>query len=782
MGAALFGLLRIGRAAPVSSRYGHGMPWLGLCLAAIAVQAGCAAPMQRQVAAATAPAGLKAQRPVATTAGRGRPVVGVAFGGGSAKGIAHVGVIRWLAEHRIPIDVASGTSMGGLIGGAFATGMDADELERMLAAIDWDEMFGSSSFAYKNIRRKADARAYPSRLEFGVKRGIVPPAALNNGEQVDLLLSRITAPYAGLQDFDRLPTPFRVVAVDLVTASEVVLDHGSLPRALRATMSLPLIFPPVDMDGRVLVDGGMMNNVPADVARAMGADRVIAINVGDLSDQPGISYTLFGLAGSTLDAMMRASTKAVIASADVVVNVPLAKKYGSLDWRRGPDLIREGYQAAEAMRDVLLPLAVSEQEYERWSRERQQRRLHALPRPAFVGVEGFSPSDARRLDEVLASYAGRTLDVERLEADLAPFSGLDRYQTITWRMVTNDDGKSGLLVVGQPKPYGPPFLMLGLNLENTTSSDFGVSLSARYLTYGVVGSGSELRVDGTIGSNPAAAIELYEPIGRTPLFATAFADITSDSTSFLSDDEIVARYEGTRSRLGFTVGRNLGRMSDVRVGAYIGHVDAHVAIGNPGLPDLRGNESGLLAVWRMDGQDSSVVPSRGLSAMASALHLLHTPEGVIDDQTFPVDAATTLLSATGSRFWSFGVSNRLFAYGGIGTAFEGDALPTNQFTLGSPLRLGAYRDGELRGNHYYIGTAGYLRRIARLPDFLGGNVYAGGWLENGDAFDEWAAAGFRTNASTGIIADTLLGPVMVGGSAGFDGRWRTYVGIGRLFR
>jgi len=746
------------------------------------VQAACAAPIQRQVAAAAAPAVVQAPHPVASTATRGRPVIGVAFGGGSAKGIAHVGVIRWLAEHRIPIDVASGTSMGGLIGGAFATGMDADELDRMLAAIDWDEMFGASSFAYKNIRRKADARDYPSRLEFGVKRGIVSPAALNNGEQVDLLLSRITAPYAGLQDFDQLPTPFRVVAVDLVTASEVVLDHGSLPRALRATMSLPLIFPPVEMDGRVLVDGGMLNNVPVNVARAMGADRVIAVNVGDLSDQPGLSYTLFGLAGSTLDAMMRASTKAVIASADVLINVPLAKKYGSLDWRRGPELIREGYQAAEAMRDALLPLAVSEQEYERWSRERQQRRLHALPTPAFVGVEGFSPSDARRLDEVLAGYAGRTLDVARLEADLAPFSGLDRYQTITWRIVTNADGQSGLLVVGQPKPYGPPFLMLGLTLQNTTSSDFGVTASARYLTYGVAGSGSELRVGGTIGSNPAAAIELYEPLGRTPLFATAFADITTDSTTLLSDDEIVARYDGTRSRLGFTVGRNLGRISDVRVGAYLGHVGAHVEIGNPQLPELRGGESAILAAWRVDGQDSPVIPSRGTNAMVSALHLLDTPDVVVDDQAFRVDPATTLLSATGSRFWSRGVGNRLFVYGGFGTAFDRDPLPTNQFTLGSPLRLGAYGADELRGSHYYVGTAGYLHRIARLPDFLGGAVYAGGWLENGDAFDAWSAAGFRTNLSTGIIADTIVGPVMVGGSAGFDGRWRTYVGIGRLFR
>ena len=151
--------------------------------------------------------------------------------------------------------------------------MDAAALDGMLKRLNWDEMFGASSFAFKNIRRKADARAYPSRLEFGLKRGIVPPTALNNGEQVDLLVGRIAAPYYEVATFDELPTPFRAVAVDLLIAAPVVLDRGSLASAMRATMSLPLIFPPVELDGHVLVDGGAMDNVPADVVRAHGARR-----------------------------------------------------------------------------------------------------------------------------------------------------------------------------------------------------------------------------------------------------------------------------------------------------------------------------------------------------------------------------------------------------------------------------------------------------------------------------------------------------------------------------
>ena len=391
--------------------------------------------------------------------------------------------------------------MGGLVGGAYATGMEPDELQTFITTLDWDQLFGASTFAYKNIRRKADARAYPSRLEFGLKGGIVPPTALNSGEYVELLLGRIAAPYFDMKDFDDLPTPFRTVAVDLLSAQPIIMRSGSLADAMRATMSLPLIFPPTPVNGQVLIDGGTMDNVPADVVKAMGASHVIAVNVGDLSDREGVSYTMFGVAGSTLDAMMRASTRRAIAAADVVIDVPL-EKYGSLDWRRAPALIDEGYRAAEAMRDRLLPFAVSEEAFEAWRRTRQARRLKELPTPTFIEADGFVTSDTKRLDALLARHVGVPLDMNALEADIAIVAGLDRYETVTWRMVHDGARGYGLRVHGRAKSYAPPFMMLGMTLENTTSSDFNIAASARYLAFDTVGSGSEWRIDGTVGSNP----------------------------------------------------------------------------------------------------------------------------------------------------------------------------------------------------------------------------------------------------------------------------------------
>jgi NTE family protein len=705
----------------------------------------------------------------------------VAFGGGSARGIAHVGVIRWFEEHRIPIDLAAGTSMGGLVGGAFATGMDASELQRFVTSIDWDQLFGASTFAYKNIRRKTDARAYPSRLEFGLKGGIVPPTALNSGENVELLLGRLTAPYFGVDDFDDLPTPFRTVAVDLLTAQPVVMRRGSLADAMRATMSLPLIFPPMELEGRVLIDGGTMNNVPADVVRAMGADRVVGVNVGDLSDREGVSYTMLGLAGSTIDAMMRASTRRVLASADVVLNVPLTK-YGSMDWRRAADLIEEGYRAAEAVRDQLLPLAVGEAEFEAWRRSRQARRRTELPAPAFIELEGFAASDSKRLNSLLAPHVGVPLNVRTIEADVALVAGLDRYETVTWRLVQDGSRGVGLRLVGRPKAYAPPFMMLGVNLENTTSSEFRTTATARYLTFDVLGSGSELRVDATIGSDPSLGMEVYKPIGSTPLFVAPYAAAGRFTFNFIQDDEVIARYSQKASRAGLNVGINLGARSDVRAGAYIGRSSASIDVGDPGFPELRGKETGAEIVWRIDTQDSPVVPAAGLLSQVRLSRIFSGPDVAVQGETFEVDSSVTQLAAGASEFWSIGPQNRIFVYGAVGTSFRDVPLPTNHFALGTPFRLGAYDAGELRGPHYYVATAGYLKRVGRLPDFMGGPVFAGTWLENGDAFDEWRRASLRTNGGAGIVMDTLVGPVVVAASWGFDGRWRSYVGIGRIFR
>jgi NTE family protein len=709
-----------------------------------------------------------------------RPRIGIAFGGGSARGFAHVGVIRWFEEHRIPIDLVAGTSMGGLIGGAFATGMTSAELEQMLANTDWNEMFGGSSYRFKNIRRKQDERAYPSRLEFGLKSGFTLPAALNNGQHVDYLLSRITASYYAIETFDDLPTPFRCVAVDLRTAGAVVLDRGSLAQALRATMSLPGVFPPVDVDGRVLVDGGAMNNVPADVVRAMGADVVIAVNVGSMSETRAVSHSFFGLIGNTFDSMMLANTKRGMAGADVVINPPL-QGFGGLDWRKASALAADGYQAAEAMKSSLLKFAVDEAAWQRYLATRAAKRRTTLPTPASLEVLGATPLDERRIRVLLNQRIGQPLDLPSLERDLEQLGGLDRYLTVGWEL-HEGAGQERLVVRTRPKPYGPPFLMFSTNLQNTTSDDFSFQLAARYLTMDVLGAGSELRVDGAVGSTASIAAELYRPLGASPLFVAASAGAGQRRLNFTEDNTIVAQYDQARTFVLLDAGVNIGRDSEVRLGGQTGRLDADLRVGDPTLPSLSGAESLLRLRWIYDGQNNPVVPSSGTRLIGAVRHTFQAPDPPATIVTTASSDDLTQAEIEGSKFWSVRTRrDRIFVGGGAGTSFDGHPLPTDRFDVGLPFRLSAFDVGEERGDHYMAVTAGYLRGIGRLPDFLGGPVFLGGWVENGSAFDAFDDAELSTHVGFGTILDTLLGPALIGASFGFDGHRRYYIGVGRVF-
>jgi NTE family protein len=708
-----------------------------------------------------------------------RPRIGVALGGGSARGLAHVGVLRWLEEHRIPIDVLTGTSMGGLVGGSYATGMTPDEIEAMLNGLDWDAMFGASRFELLNVRRKRDLRAYPSRLEFGLKRGIVPPTSLNNGQQVELLLSRIAANYQDIASFDELPTPFRCMAVDLARAQPVVLGEGSLARALRATMSLPLVFPPVTMDDQVLVDGGAMNNIPADIARGMGATRVIAVNVGDLGTKEALNYTLLGLVMETLDAMMRANTLRATAAADVMINVPLSG-YGSLDWRRVNDLIKEGYAAAESMREQLLPMAVGEADWNAWRDARERRKRTTLPVPRFVEITGAATADTADMREQLQVHVGQPLDLSALEATLIRLGGLDRYETLAWELVAQG-AEHGLRITARPKSYGPPFVYLGISLENTTGNEFRFGLGGRYLAFDVLGSGTELRVDAAIGSDPALLAAWYRPFSR--FFIEPGAGVGAQTFNVIREEQIAATYRRTRVGVGLDAGLTAGHDDELRAGYRYGWTAASVTIGNAGLPETQGEDASVFVRWTHDAQDSPVVPSKGVRSEVEGRYIIAAPFVTIADATRTSEGVSQLW-ANGSWLRSLNprATRRIFLGGGAGTSFDGHPLPTEQFTLGGPLRMSAFSIGEQRGDHFAFGSAGLLQQVMRLPDFLGGPVFLGGWVETGSAFDDADTADLDTHFSAGIMVETLIGPVFGGISYGSDGENRFYIGIGRIFR
>ena len=720
---------------------------------------------------ATSPAGAQPSDPR-------RRTVGVAFGGGSARGFAHVGVIRWFEEHHIPIDFVAGTSMGGLVGGAYAAGMSSEELAVLLRDTDWDEMFGGSSYRYKSVRRKNDARDYPSRLEFHLRRGFALPNALNNGLQVDLLLSSIGATYAGLPSFDSLPTPFRSVAVDLHTAKVVVFDSGSFPRAMRATMSLPGIFPPVEVGPYLLVDGGAMNNVPADVARGMGADVVIAVSIGSMAESRPVDGTLFGLVNSTMDAMMRASTRRGIAAADIIVN-PVLEDFSGMDWRRAPELAAEGYRAAEAMRDQLLPLAVDDATWRQYQANRAARRRVKPPIIAALDVVGATADDERAMRGRLASQIGKPLDVSRLKADVELFGGLDRYQSVGWDLAERNDS-SVLVVRAYSRRTAPPLMMLTMNVQNLTSDEFTFQLAARLLSFDVLQPGAELRVDLAVGTNSHLGAEWRDAIGRSRFFAALSAGYFLERTNFINGNAIVAQYNQSSVLGGLDLGITPTRHIEVRGGIQSGYYDAHVKVGDPGLPSLKGPVTQARVKGTYDSQNSPIVPSSGLRFVGAVRHVLVAPDLPASFGSPRTNDGLTQAEAGVSNFWSWRErGERVFVVGQGGTSFGGSPLPTAQFVAGLPMRLDAFEVGQRRGDNFATLSVGYLHALGRLPDFLGGPLFAGAWLENGTVYDSGTDATLITQMGLGAIVETLVGPALIGYS--FGGASRFYVAFGRLW-
>ena len=364
-----------------------------------------------------------------------RPKIGVALAGGSALGLAHVGVLQRLEEMHIPIDYIAGTSMGGLVAGLYATGMSSAEIIEFVRRIDWNAAL-SPSVSFRNLafRRKEDSAQYPMSFEAGFKnRRFSLPSGLSSGEGVSLVIQRFAAPYADMDSFDDLPTPFRCVAVDLVDRKTVVFWQGSLFDALRATMSLPAIFAPVRKDGRVLVDGGVANNLPVDVVRAMGADIVIAVAL-DVPADPKAFRSLLGIAGESISYMILANERPNIAAADIVI-MPSLRGGTASDYASWEQFRKLGYEAVERKAEGLSRLQLSKADFLAHQQARASRRRPSSIRPDVITVEGdVAPRLKRAVIAALGARENGELSRAVLEEQMEKLTGAGRFETATYEV------------------------------------------------------------------------------------------------------------------------------------------------------------------------------------------------------------------------------------------------------------------------------------------------------------------------------------------------------------
>ena len=703
-----------------------------------------------------------------------RRKVGLALSGGSARGIAHVGVLKWLEEHRIPVDAIAGTSTGAFIGGAYATGLSAAEIEDMLRTADWERIMRPDiPYRLKSTRRKEDDRDYAVKLEAGLRHGFRLQSGLNSGHGVGLLLSRVAFPHSTIKDFDDLAIPFRCVATDLETGESVILEHGPLAPALRASMALPGTFDPVRLNGRLLSDGGILNNVPVDVARSMGVQVVIAVSVGERErDTP--SETIGAVANRAISLMMEHLDEPRLREADVVI-LPDLLGLGSSDYRKSDEIVARGYAAAEASSMVLLPHALSESAWAAYTAEVRRRRHPKNGPLSFVEVKGVSPAAAAQIARRFADHLGEVPDPTTIEETLDWLIGMGRHASAMYdRRIRGD--KEGLGVEIRDKSYGPPFVKFSLDLDNE-DKDVNLTLGARITAMDVISAGDEWRVDTSLGSTLGLATEWLKPLGgKGPLSRGAFlaprAFYSRTTESLYEEGDLRAIYSRQRLGAAFDVGWILGRTGQLRAGYETAYVRNVTRVGEE-IPSNRGSEQAARARLTYDGQDRAYFPTRGLKLVATAAWMFKAPGAV---QGFGrVDGAASA---------AFRLSQRhhvsLSAEGGA--TLQGAAPTLYQFSLGGPFRLSAFPPNAFRGPHFVLGKVAYRTAIGRLPPLLGDRLYVTGIVEAGSAFDRPSEARFKTSFTGGLTTDTFFGPFFAGASVGNGGDVRVYFLVGALVR
>ena len=702
-----------------------------------------------------------------------RPRLGVALEGGGALGLAHIGVLKWFEEHHIPIDYLAGTSMGGLVGGLYATGKTADDLGNIVKKADWQLLLGGQ-VPYQDLafRRKEDARDVANSIVIGLRHGASLPAGLNSGQQINLLIDREILPYSSIPSFNDLPIPFRCVSTELISGKPYVFHDGSLSNAMRATMSIPGVFAPVREGDKIFVDGGLVDNLPTDVVKNMGADVVIAVHLQISSASAKEIQSAFGVIGRTVELVIAETEIRGMAGADLLIKANV-EDYSSMDYNKAEDLIKSGYQAAEAKAQILKVYELNDAAWAEYQQTKQMRRRDSVPAPQFVRVEGADEAGTKGIEEFLHGLIGKPLDTAKLDNMLTRLTGVGRYDSISYQSVS-EDGRDGLLINVQEKSYAPPQIQPSFQIDGTQTDDVTFTLGARLTFMDIAGYRSEWRTDLQFGQTYGIQTELYRPFAKSyKWFVAPFVDATQSTFLIYSKSDPRADYRLDRVLAGGDLGYSFNRFGELRVGYGIGYYDATLRLGTPDFASANGRVGAFHSRYILDHTDEAVFPAKGYYLSANFQWVDTAPDA---SQAFP----SLVLNAQFFQPISPKGIIYLVAEGGSTFGVQNTGVP--QFFLGGVGRLSAYGLNELMGNQYFVVRPGYRHKVFTLSPFAGKQVYFSTFGEVGKMYrDPLGAPRLSGDVAAGMLAETVIGPVFIGGSVGDTGHQKWFFQLGRVF-
>jgi NTE family protein len=688
----------------------------------------CAASLSALLSGAPATADAAEQETAA------RPRIGLVLAGGGAKGGAHIGALKVLEELRVPVDCIAGTSIGALVGAGYATGQPAAQIEEFVTGIDWAAVIGGvGRRKLEPVEQKRLALEAGSNLQVGLIDGkVVTPSGLADSSSIDDLLRAYVARSRTVTDFDELPIPFRAVATDMVSGDMVVLDHGDIAVAMRASMAIPGAFSPVVLDPWILSDGGMVRNIPIDVARATCADVVIVVNLVEPPPTREKLVQAQQLISRSMDVMFEVNEKAQLATLtgrDILINVPMGD-ISTGDFERLPETIPLGEAEARKAADRLATLSVPAPQYAAW-RSRITTSQTVEAKLAAVRVEGLEFVNPEYLETLTAVEAGDAIAVGDISDDARHMAALDELESVSYRLEGVPDAAT-LTWLPKEISLGQDVLRPTLGLFADGGGDFKFLMGVQHLRRWINPLGAQWRNQVQIGDESFLTTSFYQPLDvaqHTFIEPGLFVErIVED---LYNRSERVATYEFIDRGGRIDIGWNASRYAQFRLGYLFDQRRTRIDTGPQVLPQIDADDAGLTFSARYDSRDTPTFATQGLAAALQYKRI---------DDSFGSDRDWERVEAGVRRSISVGKYVTWLSLAG-GTDLDSD-LPTDRyFSLGGSRVLPGYQHDELRVSDYWIAESSFLRRLKTLSPIKNLAIYAGLGLQFAGLYDRLEVEG-----------------------------------------
>ncbi|MHB8138760.1 MAG: patatin-like phospholipase family protein [Smithellaceae bacterium] len=714
------------------------------------------------------------------TIAQGHPRIGLVLSGGGARGMAHVGVIQVLEEMKIPISCIAGTSMGAIVGGLYAAGMSPAEMEKVVTSMEWNEAFKDKPPPSElTFRRKKDAVEYLIDTDLGFKNGKFQiPKGLLQGQNLNLILKSLLFHTEGIDDFNKLNIPFRSVATDIETGKAVVLEKGELVKAIRASMSIPALFAPVEIDDRMLVDGGIANNIPIDIARQMGADVVIAVDISTkLSSRDQLNSSIEITDQLTNILVQRNTTMQIqtLRGEDILIT-PDMENINSSDFFKAVEAVKIGRQKAEEMKPQLIRLAVKDGDYLAYLKI-QRNKDREMPVIDTVEVVNKTSLPTGLINAQIDIKPGAKLDMSKLKRNIDRIYGIDTFERVDFRLMKKDKS-TGIIFEPLEKSWGPNYFRFGLGLEDSFKGSSSYALTAKFTKTAINRLAGEWSTEVRIGENPRILTEFYQPIDDSLSYFIAVnaGYRVRDFNEFNEDGDITTQYRARSVHIGLDVGRQFGNWGELRLGINREYGHIKVLVGEQIGPDDPYNRGSIYASAAYSTLDNYIFPLSGTDAYLTWNYNLKMLGSDIEVQSLGFKWMTAL---TWGKY-TFVPSLE------IRTTLDNDDMEVqDMFPLGGFLNLSGFAENEIYGRHTGLARLVVHREIASAGlGALTMPLYIGMSAETGNVWNKRADINLESLILAGSVfigTKTFLGPIYLAYGQAQRSHSSVYLFLGQRF-